>query len=56
MNIFLKQVIYLSRKNSNEHLMIDLISELEWIGSGLRISALRQVLPPDARHRSQRQN
>ena len=50
MNIFLKQVFSL-----NDNPMINPKSELEWIVSGLRISALRQVLPPHAPHRCQRQ-
>ena len=53
MNIFLKQVFW--RKNLVKNLMIEFKSELEWIDSGVRISALRQVLPSDARHCRQRQ-
>ena len=51
MNIFQKQVFYLKII-----FMIDCNSELEWIGRGLRISALRRVLPSDASHRCQRQD
>ena len=51
MNIFQKQVFYLK-----QNFMIDTNSELEWIGRGLRISALRRVLPSDASHRCQRQD
>ena len=53
MNIFLKQVFW--RKNLVKNLTIEFKPELEWIDSGVRISALRQVLPSDARHCRQRQ-